>query len=113
MDERTEERFTTALDATITDLEHPGSAMPGRIANISGSGICLVVAVDLAPGTILKLEVAGSALFGHVVYSNLRGGDFHAGVEVTRVLFGENDLSRLLRAVIAAEMPGVATSTIQ
>ena len=113
MDERIEERFTTAIDATVTDLEHPGITHSGRIANISGSGICLALAVDLAPGAILKLEVAGSSLFGHVVYSNLHGDEFLAGVEVTRVLFGESDLSRLLRAVIAAEMPGVAVSTIQ
>lgn len=113
MDERIEERFTTAIDATVIDLEHPGTALPVRIANISGSGICLALAVDLAPGTILRLEVASSSLFGHVVYSNRHGDEFHAGIEVTRVLFGEGDLSRLLRAVIAAEMPGVAVSTVQ
>lgn len=117
MDGRIEERFPAKFDVTITDLERrpqekgPGETIPGQIANISGSGICLILPVELAPGRILKLEVAGSSLFGHVVYSNAHGADFHTGIEIARVLFGESDLSKLLKAVLEAQMPGVVTSS--
>jgi len=110
MDSRFEARFPAKLGVMITDLEHPQGPIPGHIADISGSGIRVALAAELAAGSIVKVEIAGSSLFGHVVYANTNGADFHVGIEITRVLFGENDLSRLLYAVVAEQMPSVAIS---
>jgi hypothetical protein len=107
---RVEGRFAANFDVIITDLEHPAPSndqFPGRVSDISGSGMCVILPVELAPGRILKLGIGGSSLFGHVVYSNPCGTEFQTGIEITRVLFSESDLSKLLRAVLAEEMPGV------
>jgi hypothetical protein len=107
MDGRIEGRFPVKFDVTITDLERRVPAacppIPGHVVDISGNGICLILPVEFAAGHILRLEVAGSSLFGHVVYSNAHGTEFHTGIEITRVLFGENDLSKLLQAVLQAQ----------
>lgn len=110
MDRRSEARFPAKFDVTITDLERPGRVIPGQIADISGSGIRLLLTQELPEGSILKLEIAGSSLFGHVVYTKADGADFHTGIEITRVLFGDNDLSKLLQAVLATQLPHVVTS---
>jgi hypothetical protein len=114
---RVEGRFAADFNVIITDLEHSPSAdalasqeLPGRVSDISESGMCVLLPVELAPGRVLKLEIAGSSLFGYVVYSNADGADFRTGIEITRVLFGESDLSKLLRAVLAEEIPGMASS---
>lgn len=110
MDSRFEARFPAKLDVLVTDLERPQSPIPGQVADISDSGIRVALAAELASGSIVKMEIAGSSLFGHVVYANTNGADFHIGIEITRVLFGNNDLARLLHAVVAEQMPSVAIS---
>jgi hypothetical protein len=110
MDGRAEDRFPVKFDVTITDLERPDDAIPAQIADISCAGIRLLLAVELKPGTTVKLDIGGSSLFGHVVYSNQQRASFYAGIEVTRVLFGENELAKLLHAVLAAQMPAIAMS---
>ena len=108
MDGRNEGRFPAIFDVTISEVERPERMIPGRVANISGSGIQLILPLDVAPGSVLRLDVSGNSLFGHVVYAKPEGEEFLTGIELTRVLFGDNDLSKLLEAVLKAQMPAVA-----
>jgi hypothetical protein len=68
--------------------------------DISQNGVCFALPVPFEPGTSIKAQIAENTLFGHVAYCT--GAKPHRiGIEVVRVLVGETDLSRLVRAVQA------------
>ena len=77
------------------------------MSDISNSGVCLVTLLELAVGAVVRIDAADSALFGFVTYANRQGADWHAGIEIQRVLLGESDLSRLLQQVLHDAMPQV------
>lgn len=112
MDCRLDARFPAHFEATVTDLEHSRAVISGEIADISGAGIGVMLPVELMPGNTIKMEIAGSVLFGHVVYSNAVGAQFRTGIEIVRVLFGENDISRLLHTVLEQQMPGLVSARL-
>src|SRR5258707_637711 len=111
MDRRREPRYPTDLEVRVTELTRQCVSGPARLTNISKSGVALSVLEPLAPGDIVRLEIADSLLFGHVVHSSLGPGGYNVGIEMERVIFGGSDLSRLLRSVLeeqrGAETPAV------
>lgn len=107
MHRRSEDRCFTEFDIVMTDLNDESQSGVGHVSDISKSGICAVLSVDMAPGSMVRLEIADSTLFGHVAYCNPDGGRFRIGVEVVRVLLGGTDLSRLLESTLE-ELPDVA-----
>jgi hypothetical protein len=105
MEYRFEERLPTSFDARVTDLENVSSVATGRVIDISRSGICVAQSLQFRPGNIVKLEIAESVLFGHVVYCNNDGSLFQTGIEITRVLLAENHPSQRLQAALIESMP--------
>jgi len=76
--------------------------------DISDSGICVVVPLQLAAGAIVRLDVADSVLFGVVMFAVPEDADWRTGIEVQRVLLGESELSDLLHEVLQRALPAVA-----
>jgi hypothetical protein len=105
MHRRFEDRLSTEFDIVVTDLSCESRSGAGQVCDISKSGICATLPVDLAPGSAVRLEIADSTLFGHVVYSNPDGPRFRVGMEVVRVLLGGTDHSRLLQSTLQEEIP--------
>jgi hypothetical protein len=110
VDRRLHNRALADLDVEVIRLRKQGQSVPGRIEDISESGVCLVLPCELLPEELLKLQAADSTLFGHVVYSTWKRNAFRTGVEVERVLVGGTDLAELLRSVLQDTLPGVSLS---
>jgi hypothetical protein len=113
MDRRIHPRLAADFNVAVTSLNPAESVCSGRVVDVSPSGLCALLPLELATGTLVKLEIADSALFGHIIYSNRESAAFRTGVAVERVLLGGTDLARLfersLREALIA-VPGLEPS---
>jgi hypothetical protein len=115
LDGRVDTRYPVDCEVWLTDLQHTGSAACGVIRDISESGLCVVTPLEFAPGDSVRMDLADSALYGFVTYSQPENaaGERHwrSGIEVQRVLVGESDLATLLKRILAEQMPQVLAET--
>jgi hypothetical protein len=107
MDRRLAERHPARFHAIVTPIERRDQPMRGLVHDISTSGICAILPLQLAPGDQVKLEMADSLLFGHVIFCNQESGEFRTGIEVERVLLGDTDLSHVLQSVLVTHLPAL------
>lgn len=107
MEQRFDPRFPADLKVGLRDLNSPDAPYPGTISDISKSGVCVISGAQLRAGSVVRLELADSSMFGFVVYSRADGEAFRTGIEVQRVLIGGTDLSQLLKGILEQEMPKV------
>jgi hypothetical protein len=96
MDRRFNERISTDLPVRVTQLED-GAEWIGQVQDISDSGISTLFAVPLPPGAVVKLEILGLILYGHVVYSNLWDDAFRTGIFVEPALLDSSNLTELVK----------------
>jgi hypothetical protein len=107
MDRRFDKRYPTGLGAKVTALGKQESSFSGHVSDISKSGVCMSTPVQLSPGDLVQLDMAGSVLYGRVACSSPEGTSFRTGIEVYRVLLGGTDLSHILQTILRQEMPGL------
>ena len=107
MERRSDKRWPTNLEAQVVHLRNPEKTGGGHITDISASGVCLKAPFQLERGDMVRLEFAGSVLFGHVAYSKPEGPLYRSGIEVVRVLLGGSDMSQLLKSILRDTMPNV------
>ena len=96
MDRRFNERISTDLPVRVTQLED-GAEWIGQVQDISDSGISSLFAVPLPPGAVVKLEILGLILYGHVVYSNLWDDAFRTGIFVEPALLDSSNITELVK----------------
>ncbi len=96
MDRRFDQRFATELPVLLTQLDN-GAEVSGRLEDVSDSGICSLMGIALMPGAIVKLEILGLTLFGHIVYSNFEDGVFRTGIFVEPALLDSTNITELIR----------------
>lgn len=101
MDRRFHQRFSTDLPVLLTPLDSD-LQIAGHLEDISDSGICSCFPTPLEPGGIVKLEILGLTLFGHVVYSNPESGTFRTGVYVEPALLDSSNITELVQNYIIA-----------
>lgn len=101
MDRRFHQRQPTDLPVRITQLEHGGEWV-GQLQDISDSGICSLFAVPLPPGAIVKLEILGLTLYGHIVYSDLWDDLFRTGIFVEPALLDASNITELVKDYITS-----------
>lgn len=99
MDRRFHQRFSTDLPVVVTQLDSD-SGVTGQLEDVSDSGICALFEAALEPGAILKIEVLGLTLYGHVVYANPDVGIFRTGIFVEPALLDSSNISELLQPYI-------------
>ncbi len=110
MDRRHDERHQATLEVTVTDIATPARSASGRIADISEAGICAELPLRFDINVPVKVQMGDCTLFGHVSHCtdhNPAGSSYRTGIEVARVLVGQSDLSRLIKAVLAESMPAM------
>jgi hypothetical protein len=107
VDRRLHTRSLADLDIQVIRLKKQEQSVTGRLADISESGLCVILPCELWPEELVKLRAADSTLFGHVAYSAWKRNAFRTGIEIERVLLGETDLAQLLQSVLRDTMPGV------
>jgi hypothetical protein len=109
MDRRIDSRYPASLQVTVTDIAAPDRVASGLLVDISESGVCATLSLALAESAIVKAQVGDCVLFGHVTYCDVSNSheeqSFRTGIEVVRVLIGESDLARLMKAILAETMP--------
>lgn len=77
------------------------------MVDISESGVCLLLAIPLAPHTAVRLNIAESGFYGHVAYCSAEGEQFRIGIAVEQVLLGGADLGGILQQVLLEQMPSM------
>jgi hypothetical protein len=100
MDRRFHERFSTDLPVRLTQLDDDVE-FSGKLEDISDSGICSLFQAQLTPGGMVKLEILGLALYGHIVYSNPEDDEFRTGIYVEPALLDSSNITELVREYIA------------
>ena len=99
MDRRFHQRYSTDLPVLLTVLDE-GVASTGQLEDISDSGICALFPVSFEPGAIVKLEILGLTLYGHVAYSKPGDGTFRTGIFVEPALLDSSNITELVQNYI-------------
>lgn len=95
MDRRYHERISTELPVRLTQLDD-GVEADGQLQDISDSGICSLFRAPLEPGAVVKLEILGLTLYGHIVYSNPEDDVFRTGIFVEPALLDSSNITELV-----------------
>ena len=96
MDRRFHQRFCTDLPVVLTQLDND-LRLTGQLEDISDSGICSLFPGPLAPGAVVKLEILGLTLYGHIVYSNPDDAVFRTGIFVEPALLDSSNITELVK----------------
>ena len=111
MERRQHERFRVQFEVRVTKLDDERQqAVLGRVTEASNSGLSIVLPLALSPQDLVKLEMADSVLYAHVIHSSLEESnpeeaEFRIGVEVERVLLGTTELASLLKKTLVEVIP--------
>jgi hypothetical protein len=92
---RREPRFEINQPVTITNLDHPGSPIAGRIENFSANGTRLIVQTELNRGTMVKVEWGTTILLGEIIYSSSKGAEFAVGLELEDALYERGEVDAI------------------
>jgi len=92
---RREIRFEADQPVTVSNLEHRGVPLQGRLENFSANGIRLILYRKLDPGTMVKVEWGNTMLLGEIIYCNAEGSEFTVGLELEDALYGTDSLVAL------------------
>src|SRR5579871_4962294 len=95
MERRFNQRFTTDLPVLLTHLDEE-VIWTGQVEDISDSGICALFTQPLPPGAVVKLEILGLVLYGHVVYSDLSDNVYRTGIFVEPALLDSSNITELV-----------------
>lgn len=101
MDRRFNQRISSDLSVRLTQLDD-GVESVGYLRDLSDSGICSLFAVPLPPGAVVKLDVLGLTLYGHVVYSDIEDDLFRTGIFVEPALLDSSNITELVKSYLTA-----------
>jgi len=107
-DERRQEpRFEAHEAITLTVISvQPAKSIPGRVVNISQSGLGLVLEAVVPPGELVEIRAASMVAFGEVRYCrSIRDGHFRVGVTLDETLL--MDLRELRSSFGAGFLTGI------
>jgi PilZ domain len=102
---RLQERYPADFDAKVTNLKEPVCATSGPVVDFSRNGVCLILPVSLAADSSVRLDIAGSILWGRVVYAHLQGMHFRTGVTIQHVQLSGSQLGLTLQSILLDVMP--------
>jgi PilZ domain len=100
MDLRSEPRFPTDEPVRVTVLGGTKIEADGRIVNISGRGMRLLINTQVPAGAAIRVDVDGSLLLGEVAYCYADGEQYAVGLQLEQALTISEELSRLMRRLI-------------
>lgn len=103
MDRRFHQRFPTDLPVLATQLDNE-QQISGQLEDISDSGICSLFPECFEPGAIVKLEILGLTIYGHIVYTSPESGTFRTGIFVEPALLDSSNLTELIQNYILSTM---------
>lgn len=95
-DRRYHERISTDLPVRLTVLDE-GGERNGHLSDISDSGVCSIFQEPLEPGAVVRLEILGLTLYGHIVYSHPDEDQFRTGIFVEPALLDSSNIVELVQ----------------
>ena len=107
MERRFDKRFPSNLQVRVADLDNDDDFATGSLLDISVSGICVLLPILKPTGSLVKLDLAGTVLYGQVAYAHEESDNFRTGILVERVLVKASDLSHILESILADSEPSV------
>jgi PilZ domain-containing protein len=107
VDRRVHERHPADFQVRVTELQDPDFSASGQVVDISESGLGINLPLQFMPGSVVRLHINDSVLYGLVSHCTPERSHFRTGIEVARVRIGESDSSHLLRAMLEEVMPDV------
>lgn len=103
----------TQGDAAVTVLSGTQArVMQGRVVDLSGRGLRLILPEAIAPNTAVKIEIGEQLLLGEVAYVHDSDGEWHIGVEVRHALLHTPDLERLRHSLLEGDEKASVTMKI-
>jgi hypothetical protein len=100
VDRRIHERHPTDFQVRVTQLEDPDFTASGQVIDISQSGMGVYLPLQFAPGSVVRLTVNDTVLYGFVAHSTPERSYFRTGIEIVQVLIGGSDFSQLLKSAL-------------
>ena len=91
----------------MTQLEDPDFTASGQVVDISQSGMGVYLPLQFMPGSVVRLTINDTVLYGFVAHSTPERSYFRTGIEIVQVLIGGSDLSQLLKSTLEEAMPEV------
>jgi hypothetical protein len=107
VDRRIHERQPTDFQVRVTELEDPDFTASGQVVDISQSGMGIYLPLQFMPGSVVRLTINDTVLYGFVAHSTPERSYFRTGIEIVPVLIGGSDLSQLLKSAREETMPDV------
>jgi hypothetical protein len=96
MDLRCEPRFRADEPVKVTLLGEPETVISGRIVNLSGKGMRLMLESPAPLGAAIRVEIDGTILLGEVCYCYPEGATYAAGLQLEQALTLSEELGRLM-----------------
>jgi hypothetical protein len=100
MEQRGEPRIDAEQTVRVITLGEQSEELPARIANLSGTGLRLLVDRHIPAGVTLRIEWDQIPLLGEVCYCQSVDGGYAIGVELEHALLHTRDLARLARELL-------------
>jgi hypothetical protein len=135
-DRRVYDRVPVAFQVCVTVVTNPELSATGEAQDISKSGLGVFLPIPFPEGSLVRVEIADSVLYGFVAHSeewpvmskpsfarnkvwseSSTDGDahterrFHIGIDVVEVAMGSSGLSQLLKATLDETLPNVEISS--
>jgi len=135
-DRRVHARIPVAFQVCVTVVANPELSATGEVQDISKSGLGAFLPITLPEGSLVRLDIADSVLYGFVGHSeewpvfsrpsfarNKLWSEsdapaetslerrFHTGIDLVEVAMGTSGLSQLLKTTLEEALPNLATST--
>ena len=98
---------TTDLQVRVTEVNDADFTASGQVVDISQSGMGIYLPLQFMPGSVVRLTINDTVLFGFVAHSTPERSYFRTGIEIVQVLIGGSDLSQLLKSTLEETMPDV------
>jgi len=92
VDRRIDERHPADFQVRVTSVEDSEISASGHAFDTSQSGIGIYLPHRFTPGSVVRLNVDDSVLFGFVAYAFPERSYFRTGIEIIQVLSCESDL---------------------
>lgn len=105
MEQRGESRFDVEQTVRVTALGDQSESFPAQVANLSGTGLRLLVPRLVPAGAALQVEWNEMLLLGEVCYCQPVDGGFAIGVELEHALLHTGELARLARKLLGEAGP--------
>lgn len=105
MDRRIHDRAPVTFWMRVTDVANPEFSASGETIDMSESGIGIYLPLQFTPGSLVRLNIKDSVLYGFVSHVVPERSFFRTGIAVVQVSVGTSGLSQLLKATLEKVMP--------